>query len=56
MNISVSISISNAIAEIKQGFVNTLINAFSLRVLTDGGTFEARGCLDATLTTLNNIL
>jgi hypothetical protein len=56
MNISISISVSNAIAGIKQGFVNTLINAFSSRVLTNGGTFEARGCLDAALTTLNNIL
>ena len=30
-------------------------NAFKARVIADGGVFEAKACLEAQLTTLNNI-
>ena len=32
-----------------------LVGAFSTRVIADGGVFEAKACLEAQLTTLNNI-
>jgi len=30
-------------------------NTFKARVIADGGVFEAKACLEAQLTTLNNI-
>ena len=32
-----------------------IVNAFKARVIADGGVFEAKACLDAQLTILNNI-
>ena len=32
-----------------------LVNAFRLRVIADGGVFEAKACLDAQLKILKNI-
>ena len=32
-----------------------LVNAFEIRVIADGGVFEAKACLDAQLKILNNI-
>jgi len=33
----------------------SLIDAFRVRVIADGGVFEAQACLEAQLTTLKNI-
>jgi hypothetical protein len=35
--------------------VASIISGFEARVLADGGTFEAKDCLTAQLTALNNI-
>lgn len=35
--------------------VPSIVNAFQIRVLADGGTFEASACLTDSLTELNNI-
>ena len=32
-----------------------LVNDFKARVIADGGVFEAKACLEAQLTNLNNI-
>ena len=41
----------------KGGFTPTqvIVNAFKVRVIADGGVFEAKACLNAQLITLNNI-
>ena len=35
--------------------VQKQVNAFKARVITDGGVFEAKACLEAQLTILNRI-
>ena len=35
--------------------VQKQVNDFKVRVVADGGVFEAKACLEAQLTTLNNI-
>lgn len=49
------ISIANAIGVDFVGLPNYITESFINRVIADGGSFEAPGCLFNTLTFLNNI-
>lgn len=50
IQISINIAVKGS-----SSLITSIINAFEIRVLTDGGVFEAKACLLAQLTALNNI-
>jgi surface protein len=51
----IQISINIAIKGIDNSLISIIVNDFEARVLADGGVFEAKACLIAQLTFLNNI-
>jgi hypothetical protein len=51
----IQIGINIAVKGISNSLVTNIINTFEARVLFLGGVFEAKACLIAQLTALNNI-
>lgn len=52
MKIALGVSLSST----KLFLIERLVSAFKNRVITDGGVFEERDCLEAQLRILKNIL